>query len=125
MNKHITKPSAIIFLILLSTSIFANKTPNYPKGFSPKTNSAISFTENKGQIHDQNYKSRPDVLFGGSDGNLVFHLKNNGISYQLNRVDTWKKESDLIKNHADAKIQKDEEKLVADQTTIYRLILIG
>ena len=98
MKKHSAKPSAIIFFILLSTSIFANKTPNYPNGFSPKTNSAISFTENKGQIHDQNYKSRPDVLFGGSDGNLVFHLKNNGISYQLNRVDTWKKESDLIKN---------------------------
>ena len=87
MKKHITKPSAIIFLILLSTSIFANKTPNYPKGFSPKTNSSISFTENKGQMHDQNYKSRPDVLFGGSDGNLVFHLKNNGISYQLNTLD--------------------------------------
>ena len=121
MKKHTAKLSAIIFFILLSTSIFANKTPNYPKGFSPKTNSAISFTENKGQIHDQNYKSRPDVLFGGSDGNLVFHLKNNGISYQLNRVDTWKKESDLIKNHADTKIQKDEKKLVADQTTIYRL----
>ena len=121
MKKHTLKSTAIIFLILLSTSIFANKTPNFPKGFSPKTNSAISFTENKGQIHDQNYKSRPDVLFGGSDGNLVFHLKNNGISYQLNRVDTWKKEIDLIKNHADAKIQKDEEKLVADQTTIYRL----
>ena len=121
MKKNTTKPSAIIFLILLSTSIFANKTPNYPKGFSPKTNNGISFTENKGQIHDQNYKSRPDVLFGGSDGNLVFHLKNNGISYQLNRVDTWKKESDLIKNNADAKIQKDDEKLVADQTTIYRL----
>ncbi len=121
MKKHITKLSAIIFLILLSTSIFANKTPNYPKGFSPKTNSAISFTENKGQIHDQNYKSRPDVLFGGSDGNLVFHLKNNGISYQLKRVDTWKKESDLIKNHPDVKIQKDDEKLVPDQSTIYRL----
>jgi hypothetical protein len=121
MKKNTTKPSAIIFLILLSTSIFANKTPNYPKGFSPKTNSSISFTENKGQIHDQNYKSRPDVLFGGSDGNLVFHLKNNGISYQLNRVETWKKESDLIKNHADAKIQKDDEKLVADHITIYRL----
>ena len=121
MKKHTTKPIAIIFLILLSTSIIANKTPNYPKGFSPKNNSAISFTENKGQIHDQNYKSRPDVLFGGSDGNLVFHLKNNGISYQLNRVDTWKKESDLIKNHPDAKIPKDDEKLVADQRTIYRL----
>jgi hypothetical protein len=48
MKNFTTKPSAIIFLILLSTSIFANKTPNYPKDFSPKTNSVISFTENKG-----------------------------------------------------------------------------
>ena len=121
MKKHSIKPSAIIFFILLSTSIFANKTPNYPKGFSPKTNSSISFTENKGQMHDQNYKSRPDVLFSGTDGNLVFHLKNNGISYQLYRVDTWKKESDVIKKHADAKIKNADEKLVADQSTIYRL----
>jgi hypothetical protein len=121
MKKNTTKPSAIIFLILLSTSIFANKTPNYPKGFSPKTNSGISFTENKGQIHDQNYKSRPDVLFGGSDGNLVFHLKNNGISYQLNRVDTWKKESDLSTKKAGFENAEAETKLVADQRTIYRL----
>ena len=121
MKKNTTKLSTIIFLILLSTSIFANKTPNYPKGFSPKTNSSISFTENKGQMHDQNYKSRPDVLFGGSDGNLVFHLKNNGISYQLNRVDTWKKESDLSTKKAGFENAEAETKLVADQTTIYRL----
>ena len=30
------------------TMSVANKTPNYPRGFSPKTNSVISFTENKG-----------------------------------------------------------------------------
>ena len=121
MKKNTTKPSAIIFLILFSTSIFANKTPNYPKGFSPKTNSSISFTENKGQMHDQNYKSQPDVLFGGSDGNLVFHLKNNGISYQLNRVDTWKKESDLSTKKAGFENAEAETKIVADQTTIYRI----
>ena len=121
MKKHITKLSAIIFLILLSTSIFANKTPNYPKGFSPKTNSAISFTENKGQIHDQNYKSRPDVLFSGTDGNLVFHLKNNGISYQLYRVDTWKKEDNLSTKKSGFENAEAQTKLVADQSTIYRL----
>ena len=121
MKKNTNKPIALIFLILLSTSIFANKTPNYPKGFIPKTKAGISFTENKGQIHDQNYKTRPDVLFGGSDGNLVFHLKNNGISYQLNRVDTWKKESDLSTKKAGFENAEAQTKLVADQTTIYRL----
>ena len=112
----------ILFIIILFTSgVFANKPPNYPKGFIPKTNSGISFTENKGQIHDQNYKLRPDVLFGGSDGNLVFHLKNNGISYQLNRVDTWKKEDDLITKKTSLESAEAQTKLVPDQTTIYRL----
>jgi hypothetical protein len=76
MKKHITKPSAIIFLILLSTSIFANKTPNYPKGFSPKTNSGISFTENKGQIHDQNYKSRIITALLLKDDNEILDMFN-------------------------------------------------
>jgi hypothetical protein len=116
-----TKIYTIVCLALVATTLFANKKPNYPKGFSPKTNAGVVFTENKGQVHDQNYKSRLDVLFSGTDGNLSFHLKNNGISYQLFRVDTWKKESDLIKNHADIKMHNDEDKLVADQTTIYRL----
>ena len=121
MKKHTTKPTAIIFLILFSTSIFANKKSNYPEGFSPKTNSGVVFTENKGQVHDQHYKARPDVLFGGTAGNLTFHLKNNGISYQLTRVDTWKKESDLTTKKAGFENAEAPTKLVADQTTIYRL----
>ena len=87
MKKNTFKIIVLFIIILFTSGVFANNPPNYPKGFSPKTNSSISFTQNKGQIHDQNYKSRPDVLFGGSDGNLVFHLKNNGISYQLNTLD--------------------------------------
>jgi hypothetical protein len=42
----------------LSISIFANKTPNYPKGFSPKTNTGISFTENKGQKYLMDPKNK-------------------------------------------------------------------
>ncbi|MFI5142027.1 MAG: hypothetical protein ACHQII_06690, partial [Bacteroidia bacterium] len=52
------------------------------------------FTENKGQISDQNYKARTDILFSATDGQLVFHLKNNGISYQQYRVDKWQEEPD-------------------------------
>ncbi len=101
MNKHIFKIIILFILILFTSGVFANTPPpNYPKGFIPKTNSGISFTENKGQIHEQNYKLRPDVLFGGSDGNLVFHLKNNGISYQLNTLDACKKQDDLTKSIA-------------------------
>jgi hypothetical protein len=38
--------------------------------------SHVVFTENKGQISDQNYHSRPDVLFSGSDGKIVYHIRN-------------------------------------------------
>ncbi len=43
-----------------------------------------SFKENKGQVCDQFHNSRPDVLFSGTNGNMVYHLKTKGISYQLN-----------------------------------------
>ena len=71
MSKFNLKTTAISCLAIVATTLFANKKSNYPEGFSPKTNNGISFTENKGQIHDQHYKARPDVLFGGSDGNLT------------------------------------------------------
>ena len=54
----------------------------------------ITFKENKGQVCDQFYKPRPDVLFSGQNNGLTYHLLNNGISYQLNKVDSWKTEED-------------------------------
>lgn len=44
---------------------------------------SIVFTENKGQIHDQNYQPRPDVLYSAIVGNLGIHITNSGVSYQL------------------------------------------
>lgn len=53
---------------------------------SPTLNSgSVTFIENKGQVRDQNRKERPDVLFSGSARGMVYHLRNNGISYQLSR----------------------------------------
>lgn len=72
----------------------------------------LSFKENLGQVSDQNYKPRPDVLFSGSTGNLCFHLKKDGISYQLNRVDSWKEEQD---------VKTKNKTKYADQYTIYRI----
>jgi hypothetical protein len=76
------------------------------------TQNSISFTENKGQIVDQNYIARPDVYFGGQSKGLTFHLRNNGISYQLNRVDTYK---EVINKRTG------EKSKTADQQTIYRI----
>jgi hypothetical protein len=46
----------------------------------------IAFKENKGQMSDQNYKPRPDILFSANDGRISYHFKKNGLSYQLNKV---------------------------------------
>ena len=85
-----------MFLILIGFSSKANtkvvSVPDLPQQTSGKK---INFTENKGQVHDQNYKARPDVLFGGTDGSLVFHLKKDGVSYQLSKVNNWKEEETL------------------------------
>ena len=60
-----------------------------PQTYNKKLNSdGICFTENKGQVHDQNYKPRPDVLFGAMAGKMAVHIKNNGVSYQLYRIVT-------------------------------------
>ena len=49
-------------------------------------------TENKGQVADQYDQPRPDILFGGKSGNLAFHLKRSGFSYQLDKVLKWEKD---------------------------------
>lgn len=75
---------------------------------------SIHFTENKGQVSDQNYKPRPDVLFSGSINGMVYNLKNSGISYQLYKVESWREDK------IDSK-KTDETIRVPAKTTIYRL----
>ncbi len=72
----------------------------------------ISFTENKGQVCDQNFKPRPDVLFSGSADGMVYHLTNTGISYQLSKIESWRETTE----------EKTKTKLKApDVTSIYRI----
>ncbi len=53
---------------------------------SPSPLNTLRFQENKGQIADQNFRARPDILFSGCDGNLVFHLMKDGIQYQITKI---------------------------------------
>ena len=71
-------------LIIMSHEfLLANgKQPFVPSG----QKSQLVFTENKGQVSDQNMKSRPDVLFTGMNGNTSFFIKPSGISYQIASV---------------------------------------
>lgn len=44
---------------------------------------SLFFEENKGQVHNQHFTPRPDVLYSGHGENVVFHLMRKGLSYQF------------------------------------------
>ncbi|MBK8366070.1 MAG: SBBP repeat-containing protein [Bacteroidetes bacterium] len=60
------------------------------------------------------------MIFTGSDGQLSFHIKNNGISYQLYRIDKWK---DADKNNSKKEHIFDSKKSekIPERITIYRI----
>ncbi len=62
-------------------------------GQMSKRNTAV-FEENKGQMKDQHWQPRPDVLFNGSAQGMNYYIHDNGMSYQLSRVESWKEEED-------------------------------
>lgn len=78
-----------LLLIMIDARSKVIETENKVKPYS------ISFTENKGQICDQFGKARQDILYNGTDGKLAFYLGENGISYQLVRIDSFKDVKDI------------------------------
>ncbi len=109
MKKNLSNTILVAGLI---ANMYAGNSGNEQLEANKKlNNSGLSFTENRGQIVDQNYKARPDVLFGGQSNGLTFHLRTNGISYQLNRADKWQQEGFKTKS----------EHQFIEQQTIYRV----
>lgn len=108
------KLTAISTLLVLVLNFSAKeKGTNTLTNYNAKlNNTGIVFTENKGQVYDQNYKARPDVLYGSMAGNLALHIKKTGVSYQLYRVDEWKEVEDEFTH------EKRKEK---EKQTIYRI----
>ena len=100
----------------LTISISANTNTNELEKFN-SAKSSVSFTENKGQISDQNYNPRPDVLFSGEANGLTFHIRKDGISYQTSRVDSWKQQDENLPEGIREEGTTDS---VPDQMTIYR-----
>ncbi len=104
---------AFLFLYFFLGKVMAS---DPTKVLITKPQQKVSFTENKGQVCDQYYKARPDVLFGGTDGELVFHLKNNGISYQLHdqknldakKGSTYRIDINWLNSNSDVKISKEK-----------------
>jgi len=101
--------SILLGAAYLTVSAKPKEDTTIPSNFNSRE---ISFRENKGQVYDQYFKPRTDVLFSGDNGEFSFFLKPNGISYQLKRADSWKEELNI----------KTKEKIqVVDQFTIYRI----
>jgi gliding motility-associated-like protein len=76
MNRAIIR----VLLVLISTvkAYSASQTPSIqPQAF---------FRENKGQVMDQNFNPRNDVLFYGESGGLNYHFTKKGFSYQLFKI---------------------------------------
>lgn len=87
--------SILLFALLIHTAIsFANEKAKALNERLIAQNTEIIFLENKGQVFDQNYISRPDILFSGHTNRMVFHLKTDGISYQFNRINSCKEMQD-------------------------------
>ena len=110
--KNLISFCTLSFLIT-NLSLFGGN-PLLPETQQNKETPKICFTENKGQVYDQNYKPRPDVLYGAMAGNMAVHIKNTGVSYQLYRVDKWKEVTD-------PKTKQNHKEI--DQQTIYRVDL--
>lgn len=103
----------ITALTIVLSNLSGKENPVLPQGFV-KNKGAIKFIENKGQVHDQNYKPRPDVLYSTMAGNMIVHIKNNGVSYQLYRIDKFKEVEDP---------KTKEKRKEIDEQTIYRVDL--
>lgn len=115
------KTTALLILCLFCMSLHAKNFSS--KNSHPSPVHAIVFTENKGQVHDQNYKPRPDVLFGSATGNMAVHIKKTGVSYQLYKFETKpgsKKETRKASEFALAPIYLEKEERMQ---SIYRIDL--
>lgn len=93
--------------LILTALVFVSK---ITFAIQPQLKQNIRFTENKGQVCDQNFVSRPDVLFISDANGLNFHLTKSSISYQIQKV------------HSEKEIETNGTKnKIPDQISIYRV----
>jgi hypothetical protein len=109
----------LLFLCIFIANLVSAQAPVIDKYADQlKSQASAVFEENKGQMKDQNWKSRPDVLYSGSSEGMNFFIRNSGISYQLSRVESWKEEEDML--HASLG-SDDKKSQVPDQIGTYRV----
>ncbi len=79
---------------------------------------AAGFEKNKGQMKNQFWNPQPDVLCFGTSEGMNYYIKNAGMSYQLNRLESWKDKADIT--HSLKEING-ECKQVPNQIGTYRM----
>lgn len=105
---------SIYVIILLAFNVSILKAFNENKKHSLSNPNEVTFTENKGQVGDQFFNPRPDVKFSGNSNGMVFHVRDNGVSYQLHKVETWKKLEQ-------PEVEGVEAQLIPDNVSMYRI----
>ncbi len=78
-----------LLIVFILVSPFATKAEKYkqiPKELLSNNKIQSGFEENLGQVYDQNRQLRKDVLFSGISGDMIYHIRDNGISYSLSKV---------------------------------------
>ena len=104
----------LLSLVFSNFNLFAQQIVDTKVKQNLKKPSA-TFEENKGQMKDQNWLPRPDVLYYGSQEGMNYYIKNNGVSFQLSRVDSWREEDNRF---GMPEIKKSK---VPDQISTYRV----
>ncbi|MEZ5031960.1 MAG: T9SS type A sorting domain-containing protein [Saprospiraceae bacterium] len=69
----------------------------------PQNAQAGLITENKGQIRDQHYMPRPDVLYYGEVDGLSYHLTAGGIHYQMVQYPEGFQQKELLSKATNSK----------------------
>lgn len=78
------------------------------------------FLENKGQVRDQHYMPRPDVLYYGEVDGLSYHLTAGGIHYQMVQYPDGFQKKELLSKGTRSKHDLDVE-AQEQPITIYRV----
>lgn len=116
MYKLFTTSVVVAFLFFNSLNLSANGSNHLSK------DNGVIFKENKGQVHDQYNNPRPDVLFSGESKGLIYHLKNDGLHYQIVNVESWKNVETPLYDKQNSKNQiQGNQYRIPDKVSVYHV----
>lgn len=91
--------------LAISCTFVTQLISNNPENYNPQRQ--IVFTENKGQICDQSFNTRSDIMFNSYNDRSSFLIKSTGVSYQLYKIsDNNNKQFSGINNEHDVNTTK-------------------